>query len=286
MFVKPFRYRRAADVREACDLLREHGEASKVLAGGQSLLPMMNVGIVEPEVLVDISHVEGMSGIGRSNGYLEIGSLTRHATLASDPDVTAHQPLLSEAARWVGNPRVRNRGTLGGTLAHADPAAEIPLALTALGAIVEVTDGRAIRQIKADEFSLSYLSTQLQPDEIVTSVRVPVLGSGWGWSFLELARRTGDFAIVAVAALVRCAGGHALEARIAAAGVGDRPVRLGGVEASLSGATRQELPERLAPIREVDPFSDQVASASYRLHLLSVLVRRAVDGAFARAEIG
>ncbi len=285
MFVKPFRYERAEDVLGACELLREHGEVSKVLAGGQSLLPMMNVGIVEADVLVDISHVPDMAGIVRSEGYLEIGSLTRHAALVSDPDVRTHQPLLSEAARWVGNRRIRNRGTLGGTLAHADPAAEIPLVLTALGAVVEVTDGRTVRDVKADELSLSYLTTQLEPDEVVTGARVPVLGPDWGWSFFELARRSGDFAIVAVAVLVRCADGHALEARVAAAGVGDRPVRLGEVEASLSDATRNEAADRLLSVRVVDSFTDQVASAAYRRHLLSVLVRRAVDEAFSRSEL-
>jgi len=284
MFVKPFRYERVLRVDEACELLREHGETAKVLAGGQSLLPMMNAGLVEPDVLVDISQIPSMSGIVRSDGYLEIGALTRHAVLASDSEVGTHQPLLSEAARWVGNARVRNRGTLGGTLAHADPAAELPLVLTALGATVRATDGRTTRDIKADELAVSYLSTQLEPDEVVSVVRVPVLGSGWGWSFTELSRRAGDFAIVAVAVLVRCADGRALEARVAAAGVGDRPTRLGAVEASLSGATRAEANSRLSAIPEVEPFSDPVASAGYRRHLLTVLVRRAVAQAFARSE--
>ncbi len=287
MFLKPFRYARAADVAEACDLLRRE-EGSKVLAGGQSLLPLMHTGLVEPELLVDISHIADMTGLSRRDGYLELGALTRHAELASSQDVRAGQPLLAQAASHVGNPRVRNRGTIGGSLAHADPAAELPLALTALGATLVATDGSSAREIKSDELALSYLSTQLAPDEIVTRVRVPVLGPGWGWSFSELSRRTGDFAIVAVAVLLRSADGCVLEARVAAAGVGARPTRLGGVEAALSGATRAELHGRIgdapAVSAEVDPVSDGVASADYRRHLLTVFVRRGIDQAFARSE--
>ncbi|MGC8471736.1 MAG: FAD binding domain-containing protein [Acidimicrobiales bacterium] len=287
MFLKPFRYARAADVAEACDLLRRE-EGSKVLAGGQSLLPLMHTGLVEPELLVDISHIADMTGLSRRDGYLELGALTRHAELASSRDVRAGQPLLAQAASHVGNPRVRNRGTIGGSLAHADPAAELPLALTALGATLVATDGSSAREIKSDELALSYLSTQLAPDEIVTRVRVPVLGPGWGWSFSELSRRTGDFAIVAVAVLLRSADGCVLEARVAAAGVGARPTRLGGVEAALSGATRAELQGRIGDVpavsAEVDPVSDGVASADYRRHLLTVLVRRGIDQAFARSE--
>lgn len=283
MFVKPFRYVRVHDVDEACELLRKEDEA-KVLAGGQSLLPLINAGLVEPGLLVDIAHVPSMTGVARSDGYLEIGALTCHAELASNVEVRVGQPLLACAARHVGNPRIRNRGTIGGSLAHADPAAELPLALTALGATVVATDGRTVREIKADEFAVSYLSTQLRTDELVAHLRVPLLGPGWGWSFMELSRRNGDFAIVAVAVLLRCADGHAVEARVAAAGVGVRPVRLGGVEAALSGAARQEYLGRLGPIREVDPVSDAVASAEYRRHLLATLVRRGVDEAFARSE--
>ena len=287
MFLKPFRYARAADVAEACDLLRRE-EGSKVLAGGQSLLPLMHTGLVEPELLVDISHVADMTGLSRRDGYLELGALTRHAELASSHDVRAGQPLLAQAASHVGNPRVRNRGTIGGSLAHADPAAELPLALTALGATLVATDGSSAREIKSDELALSYLSTQLAPDEIVTRVRVPVLGPGWGWSFSELSRRTGDFAIVAVAVVLRSADGCVLEARVAAAGVGARPTRLGGVEAALSGATRAELQGRIGDVpavcAEVDPVSDGVASADYRRHLLTVLVHRGIDQAFARSE--
>lgn len=279
-----FDYHRPDTVEEAVHLLGEYGDDAKVLAGGQSLLPLMNTGLVEPDMLVDISHIPAMRGVSRNEGYLEIGALTPHAELASHADVRAGQPLLARAAEHVGNPRIRTRGTIGGSLAHADPAAELPLALTAVGATVLATDGRTMREIKADEFAQSYLSTQLGSDEIVAHVRVPLLGPGWGWSFSELSRRSGDFAIVAVAVLLRCIDGHVLEARVAAAGVGDRPVRLGGVEAALSNASPDEFADRFGDVQEVQPASDPVASAEYRRHLLTTLVRRGVDEAFARSE--
>lgn len=284
MFVRPFRYARAESVSEACELLRSRGEGAKVLAGGQSLLPMVNAGLVDADLLIDVSSVRDLAGIVGTDGYLVLGSSTRHALVASHPEVRSAQPLLADAARWVGNTRVRNRGTLGGTLAHADPAAEIPLVLTALGATVEVSNGSVSREVRAEEFAVSFLSTQLEPDELVTRVRVPVLGTGWGWSFMEVSRRLGDFAIVAVAVVLRVAGGQVLEARVAAAGVGDCPTRLGAVEAALSGASRDEIRARVPPVREVDPSSDAVASGEYRRHLVTVLVHRAVHEAFARSE--
>jgi CO/xanthine dehydrogenase FAD-binding subunit len=282
MFVRPFRYVRAETAAEACELLRRH-EGSKLLAGGQSLLPMINAGLAEPEMLVDISHIDSMAGISGKPGYLEIGALTRHETIASNPAVRAHQPLLAAAAAHIGNVRVRNRGTIGGSLAHADPAAELPLVLTALGATIVSTDGGAVREVKAEELAQSFLSTQLADDEIITRVDVPVLGPGWGWSFLELARRQGDFCIVAVAVLVRVVEDCAVESRIAAAGIASRAVRLGALETALSGATRTECAQRVEDVREVDVLSDSTASATYRRHVLATLVRRGVDEAFARA---
>lgn len=284
MFVRPFRYVRAESVPDACDLLRCHGEGAKVLAGGQSLLPMINSGLVDVDVLIDISRTPGIAGIQQVDGYLLLGAATRHAQVATDPVIRQVQPLLADAARLVGNPRVRNRGTLGGSLAHADPAAELPLVLTALGATIVVTDGTESRELRAEDFAVSFLSTRLRPDELVTRVQLPVLGTGWGWSFKELSRRQGDFAIIAVAVALSVRNGQVLEARVAATGVSEHPVRLGSVEAALSGASRDDLPGRVALVREVDPPADAAGSAEYRRHLLTVLVRRAVDEAFVRSE--
>jgi CO/xanthine dehydrogenase FAD-binding subunit len=283
MFVKPFRYERASSLEEACELLRQHGDGAKVLAGGQSLLPMLNTGLLDCDLLVDISRI-GLDGVAERDGFLEIGALVTHARLAAHPEVRRAQPLVAEAASHIGNLRVRNRGTIGGSLAHADPAAELPLVMTALGAKVIASNGAEMREIAAEELAVSFLSTQLADDEVVAAVRVPVLGEGWGWGFVELARRLGDFAVAAVAVALRTSDGAVLEARVAAGAVSETPVRLGGVEASLSGATFDELRDRCRRIDEVEPPNDSNGSASYRRKVLGVLVRRAVEEAFARAE--
>jgi carbon-monoxide dehydrogenase medium subunit len=193
------------------------------------------------------------------------------------------QPLLAAAAGWIGSPRIRNVGTLGGSLAHSDPAAELPLVMIAIGAQYVLTDGRTSRTIAADEFHLGYFTNALGDDELVSSVRVPTLGPGWGWGFVEMARRKGDFAVVAAAALVRVADGIVVEARLALGGVGTRPLRLGAVEARLSGATLDNIHRAVGPIAGIEPFTDTNASADYRRHLASVLSVRALSQAAGRA---
>lgn len=284
MFVKPFAYERAGSVAEACDLLRAHGGEARLLAGGQSLLPMINSGLVDCEALVDLSHLEGLRSLSEDEGFVEIGALTTHAALEASTLLSRLQPLVSDAAGQVGNPRVRNRGTLGGSLAHADPAAELPLVMTALGATVLVSDGRTSREVAAHELQQSYFSTVLEPDEVVTGVRVPVIGPGWGWSFVEASRRRGDFAMAAAAVLLRTAGGEVIESRVAVGGVAERPLRLGAVEVALTGAGRQELAGRVATLGGIHPSKDASASAEYRRHLVGVIVRRAVIEAYERAE--
>ncbi len=285
MFTRAFRYERAAGYADACDLLREHGEEAKVIAGGQSLLPMINLGLVQPAAVVDISRLpEGREMTVTGDGYLVLGALVTHARLAADPGARAAQPLLPAAAGLIGSQRVRNRGTLGGSLAHADPAAELPLVMVALGAEYEVSSGHAARTVRAEDFHLGFFTTALADDELVVSVRVPVLGPGWGWSFQEVSRRDGDFAMAAVAALVRCADGLIVEARVAAGGVSDRPVRLAEVEAALTGCRAAELAGRVGPLRGISPVGDTGATAGYKARLTRVLVVRALAEAAARAE--
>lgn len=284
MFVKPFGYERAATLAEACEMLRAHDGTAKAIAGGQSLLPMMNLGLVELDAVVDLGHVAEARGIAADDGYLVLGALTRHAELGRDPLVRERQPMLAEAVRWVGSPRIRTRGTLGGSLAHSDPAAELPLAMTVLGAEYELTDGLATRTVKAADFHLSYFATALEEGELVASVRVPVLGPGWGWGFVEIARRLGDFAMVAAAALVRAAEGRVIEARLGLAGVSERPVRLGAIEIALEGATADDLEARIGPIEGIEPLTDTSASAEHRRHLARVLSIRALSDAIRRAE--
>jgi CO/xanthine dehydrogenase FAD-binding subunit len=254
-----------------------------VIAGGQSLLPLVNLGLAQPDVVIDISRAEGDRDISAADGYLTIGALVSHARLAADPVAARGQPMLGAAARVIGNSRVRARGTLGGSLAHSDPAAELPLVMTALGASYEITDGRGSRTARAEEFHLGFLTTQLAEDELVTAVRVPALGPGWGWSFQELSRRAGDFAVAAAAALVRIADGVIVESRVAVGGVSDRPVRLADVEIALTGASVPELGDRVGPLQGIQPVSDTAASAGYRAHLARVLVLRALSEASGRS---
>jgi carbon-monoxide dehydrogenase medium subunit len=284
VYTRAFRYERAESLQEACAALRRHGEGAKVLAGGQSLLPMINVGLAAPEVLVDISRVGQAREITAGDGYLTVGALVTHRELVASEPAAAAQPLLRAAAAHIGSSRIRNRGTLGGSLAHSDPAAELPVAMTALGASYELTDGRATREIRAEEFAVTLFTTELEPDELLTAARVPALGPGWGWSFREVSRRRGDFAVASAAALVRSAGGAVVEARLALGGVADRPVRLGAVEAALAGAAREQIAARIGPIEGISPFTDTSASAGYRRHLARVLTVAALEEAFDRSE--
>jgi CO/xanthine dehydrogenase FAD-binding subunit len=286
MFMRPFRFERADRLDDACELLRRHGEGAKVIAGGQSLMPLVNLGLVQPEVVVDISRATAGREVSAADGYLSIGALITHARLAADPVAARLQPLLGAAAAKIGNARVRGRGTLGGSLAHSDPAAELPLVMVALGATYEVTDGRRSHEVRAEEFHLGFLTSQLAEDELVVAARMPVLGPGWGWSFLEVSRRDGDFALAAAAVLVRIADGIVVESRVAVGGVAERPVRLADVEISLSGAALGEIGDRVGPIQGIRPVSDTGASAGYRAHLCRVLVTRALAEAGARSAPG
>ena len=284
MFTRPFRYERAGQYTDACDLLRTHGEDAKVIAGGQSLLPMINLGLVQPEVVVDISRLaEGRDITVEDDGYLTLGALVTHARLAADAGARAAQPLLPEAARRIGNNRVRNRGTLGGSLAHADPAAELPLVMVALGATYEVTNGHASRSVRAEDFHLGFFTTGLEADELIISVRVPVLGPGWGWGFQELSRRVGDFAMASVAALIRSADGLVVEARVAVGAVSDRPVRLADVESALTGCAVGDIASRVGPIQGIRPAGDTGATAQYKERLTRVLVTRSLEQAARRS---
>jgi carbon-monoxide dehydrogenase medium subunit len=284
LYSRSFDYVRAESFAEACELVRRYGDGAKILAGGQSLLPMVNAGLVAPEVVVDISRIPEARGVELDGGFLVIGALNTHHNLATNELMWSTQPLVPAAAGHIGSGRIRNRGTLGGSLAHSDPAAELPLVMTALNATYEVTNGQATREVKAEEFATSFMTTQLEPDEIVTSVRVPILGPGWGWSFSEVSRRRGDFAIVAAAALVRSAGGVVVEARLALGHVADHPRRFVGVEAELSGATHDEIAARVGTIEGIRPVSDTNASGDHRRRLASVLSIRSLEEAFRRSE--
>ncbi len=288
MFTRAFRVERAERLADASELLRRHGEDARVISGGPSQLPLINLGLAVPRVVVDISAAgrldEALRSVGEADGYLTVGALVTHARLAADP-VARAQPLLGAAAALIGNTQVRNRGTMGGSLAHSDPAAELPLVMIALGAEYETSDGAETRTMRADEFHLGFLTTPLEPDELVVSARVPTLGPEWGWSFQEFSRRECDFALASAAVLVRIAAGAIVESRVAVGGVADRPVRLADVEVRLSGATPEEAAGRIDALRGIEPVDDGRAEPGYRAHLARVLVTRAVEQACRRSAV-
>jgi len=297
----PFRYARAGSLAEAIALLAAAPGDAKLLAGGQSLVPMLNMRLVRPAVLVDVNGLRELIGITPTpEGGLRIGALTRHAELVASSAVAGRAPLLAEAARHVGHAAIRNQGTLGGSLAHADPAAELPAALVALDARFRMTGPRGAREVAADAFFRGLLATALEPDEILTGIDIPTQPPGWG--FAEIARRPGDFALAGVAAVVRVGhpltlpspplGGEAASepgprelVRLVGFGVGDRPVRLTGAERLLTGApldTETAARAGAAAGPDCDPPSDVHGSAEYRRHLATVLAERALLQAGAR----
>lgn len=273
-----FRYARAGSLAEATALLAAAPGDTKLLAGGQSLVPMLNMRLVRPAVLVDLNGLRELTGITpTADGGLRLGALTRHAELVSSPLLRDRAPLLAEAARHVGHAAIRNQGTLGGSVAHADPAAELPAALLALDARLRVSGPAGARSIAAADFFRGLLATALAPDEILTAVEVPASGPGWG--FAELARRPGDFALAGAIVVIPRPPLAGAGVRVVGFGVGDRPVRLRAAERVLSSApTDDDAAARAGAAAgpDCDPPSDVHGSADYRRHLAAVLTERAV----------
>jgi carbon-monoxide dehydrogenase medium subunit len=282
----PLRLERPRSLEEALALLSAHGDDAKVIAGGQSLVPLLNFRLAAPAVLVDLNHLAWLGGIALDGAAVRIGALCRQRDLEQHAVALAACPLLALALPCVGHVATRNRGTVGGSIAHADAAAELPLVLQTLGGEVEVTGASGARLVPAEEFFVSHLTSCLEPDELVTEVHFPAGGAGWGSGFAEVAPRHGDYAVCAVACALRVAGGVVAEARLGAAAVSDRPLRLGAAERALVGSRCE--PEALAAAAAearaaVDPSDGMHASAEYRLHLTGVLARRAAERAYAMA---
>ena len=283
--MQPFAYVAPSSLEEAVALLAQHGAEAKVLAGGQSLIPILNYRLARPRVVIDIGGLP-LHGVRVDDGRLRLGALTRHFDLEESALVARDAPLLREAVRLVGNVRVRTLGTLGGSLAHADPAAELPMAMLALDARVTAVSSRGSRTIDAAQLFTGYLTTALAADEILTEVDVPATRSA-GAAVEEQSRRAGDFAIVAVAAVVAIDGrGRLDDVRLAYAGVGATPLRARGAEDALRG--HEPTSERIARAADVargsvEPASDAFVSAAYRTLLVGVLTRRALTRAVASA---
>jgi len=282
-----FQYHRPNTVDETLSLLKECGEDGKVLAGGQSLMPLMNFRLAQPAHLIDINYIEGLDYVRRENGTLKIGCLARQSQLLGDSLVRQRCPLLADALVYVGHEQTRNRGTFCGSLAHADPAAELPAVLLALDGSVTVGNSAGKREIAARDFFHSYLTTALASDELVLEASVPEQPARAGSSFVEFARRFGDFAIVGVAVVLVPDQERIADASIALTGVGDKPWRERKLEESLIGKPASpELFKRAAGevADKIGPNSDIHASESYRRSLAGVLTRRALAEAWNQAR--
>ena len=287
----PFAWSRAGSVDEAVSILAECGADAKLLAGGQSLVPMLNFRLASPSRLVDVNRIPGLSGIEEGREGVGIGALARHREIERSEIVRRRFPVLSEAVRHVAHLAIRNRGTLGGSLAHADPAAELPMIALLLDARISVSGPGGARRSLARGFFRSALATSLRDDEMVTRVDFPRLPPGVGWGFEEVARRAGDFALAAVAAVLGLApdGKTVAEARIAVMGVHDTPLRIDRAETRLAGEAMSggAAEEAARTARDaVEPASDLHASAGFRRHLVEVLTRRALQSAWRRARAG
>lgn len=279
----PLRYERADSVDGALSLLASGGQETKVLAGGQSLVALLNLRLARPDSVIDIGPLDELRHHGVTNGDLEVGAMTTQRDLERDSGTAAACPLLADAIPHVGHAAIRNRGTIGGTVAHADPAAELPVVLAALGGSVRLRSTQGDRTVPAGEFFRGFLMTAARPDELVVSVSFPASGEGGGAAFEEFARRPGDFALVCVAcAADRDADGSVRSLRLALGGVAGTPTVIPGLE-QLAGARAEDAARAAADIvdRTIDPAADIHGSAEYRKHLARELVKRAVTRAVA-----
>jgi carbon-monoxide dehydrogenase medium subunit len=275
------------DPRAIADVVALLGrlENAKLLAGGQSLMPMLNMRFVQPDHVIDLNRVEGLSFIREVDGALEIGGMTRQRDIEFSEAVRRRCPLVAEAIGFVGHRQTRNRGTIGGSLCHLDPSAELVSVAAALDATVLVAGPNGQREIPFAEFPVAYMTPAIEPNEMLTAVRLPVWPKGHGYAFIEFARRHGDFAIVSAAALlVEDAGGKILRAAVIIGGMGMVPIRAAALEQALIGQAPDDALLRAASetCRKLDAIDDVHAPASYRQHLASVLARRALEAARAR----
>ena len=284
----PFDYFSPATVEETLALLDEHGGDAKPLAGGQSLIPAMNFRLARPAVLVDLNRIAELAYVRAAPGGVAIGAMTRQRAVERSDDVARAAPLLAEAMPSIAHPQIRNRGTMGGSIAHADPSAELPAVMLALDAQFRAKSATGERSIPAGEFFKGMLETALAPGELLVEIAVPPLPARSGTAFLEMARRHGDYALVGVAVVVTLdPRGRCKEAKLGLLSVGDGPVLATEAGKVLAGQSPSEELARAAgdaaATRDVDPPSDIHASAAYRRQLVAVLTRRALARAFERA---
>jgi len=283
-----FKYVRVDSIGGALSALAENRGEAKILAGGQSLVPMLNFRIASPRVLVDINPVKELDYIRVEEGWVRIGARTRQRALDRSLDVKRKCPLLAEAVKWIGHPEIRNRGTVGGSLVHADPTAELALVAILLDSQVKIQGNGKSRTVGAADFFQGIMATSIAEDEILTEVSYPVAPARSGYGFRELCIRHGDFAVVAAAVQLTVGGnGRCTEARVAVAGAGPTPLRIRGAEEVLVGNNGTDEVFDAAAARvpgEVQPFADLQGSEAYRREMARVFVRRALDDAWSRVK--
>jgi carbon-monoxide dehydrogenase medium subunit len=280
MIPATFEYIRAGSVDEAVAALGEHGDEAKVLAGGHSLLPMMKLRLAVPEYLVDVGRVEELHGVREDGDHLAIGAATTHHDVMTDDLVRRHCGVLAQVTATIGDAQVRHRGTIGGGIAHGDPAGDLPAALLALGGEVVAAGPGGRRTIAAADLFSDYLETSLAHDEVLVEVRVPKLGDGWGWNYQKFNRVAQAWAIVGSCALVQRSNGHIGDVRVGLTHMGTVPVRATATEQALSGASPDDITSASESAAEgTEPPSDLNADADFRRHLARVLTRRALQTA-------
>jgi carbon-monoxide dehydrogenase medium subunit len=284
----PFEYLLAESLGEALELKAQHGDEARFLAGGQSLIPAMNFRLAQPAVLIDINPLALLDRVEVAAGMVAIGALTRYRTLERSVEIATHQPLLSETVPNVAHPQIRNRGTLCGNLAHADPASELPAVMLASNAVLKVQSVRGERRVAVRDFFVNLYTTALEPDEMLCGVELPALPPNSGTAFIEISRRRGDYAMMGVAAVVTLdAAGVCVTARLACCNAGPTPMPLDKAATTLTG-TRLDLAAMSAAAElartEIDPAGNVHASAAFQTHLASVLTRRALAKAAERAR--
>ena len=284
----PFEYHVPGSLEEALALLRESGSNSKLLAGGQSLVPAMNFRVVQPTVLIDLNRIRELDYIREDGNILRIGAMTRERTLEFDPRVGKWSPLLYEAMPHIAHPQIRNRGTLGGSLANADPAAELPVIMLALGARLKICSSEQDRWLDAQNFFSGMFTTDLAPDEILVEIELPAHTPRTGWSFLEIAPRAGDYALMGVAALVSIdETGRCTTVKLVYLNAGDGPLEASDAAKMFEGETpNEDLIEAVAVYaseKEINPFGNVHTSPEFQRHLAKVLTKRALQQAIPRA---
>jgi carbon-monoxide dehydrogenase medium subunit len=287
MYPAQFEYHTPGTVKEALDLLGRLKDDAKLLAGGHSLIPAMKLRLAQPKHLIDLRRIPGLSGIREEGSTLAIGAMTTHYVIESSSVLKSRCPLLPEVAGQIGDPMVRNMGTIGGSLAHADPAADYPAAVIALGAEIVAEGPRGRRTIKVDDFFKGLMTTALGPDEILVEVRVPACGPKVGCAYMKFPHPASRFAVVGVAAVLTLDGGKVSKAGVGITGAGTRAVRAKGVEAVLAGKALDAAAIQAAAEKApdgVDVQADLQGSVEYKTHLLKVFARRAIEAAASRAK--